>query len=82
MDNYVYLVDKWGYLCYNLYMPSQNTQWYKDVRLIEALDAIRQRDMAFMSKCYFCGAKSIGIKAVQEKLYSVCPDHEYPAVDQ
>jgi len=62
-------------------MPSQNTQWYKDVRLIEALDQIRQRNMGFMSYCYFCGAKSIGIKAVQEKLYSVCSDHENSGVD-
>ena len=59
------------------YMPSQNTKWYKDVRLIEALDKIRQRDMAFMSKCYFCGAKSIGIKAIEEKLFSVCSEHEH-----
>jgi hypothetical protein len=57
-------------------MPSQNTQWYKDVRLIEALDVMRQRNMDFMSKCYFCGAKSIGIKAIQEKLFSVCSEHE------
>ena len=57
-------------------MPSQNTQWYKDVRLIQALDQLRQRNMDFMSKCYFCGAKSIGIKAIQEKLYSVCDSHQ------
>jgi hypothetical protein len=56
-------------------MPSQNTQWYKDVRLIQALDAIRQRNMDFMSKCYFCGDKSIGIKAIEEKLFSVCDNH-------
>ena len=56
-------------------MPSQHTQWYKDVRLIEALDQMRQRDLGFMSKCYFCGAKSIGIESVKEKLYSVCEDH-------
>ena len=57
-------------------MPSQNTQWYKDVRLIEALDQIRQANLGFMSYCYFCGAKSTGIKAVQEKLFSVCSKHE------
>jgi hypothetical protein len=57
-------------------MPSQHTQWYKDVRLIEALDQMRQRDLGFMSKCYFCGAKSIGIKAIEEKLFSVCVSHE------
>ena len=57
-------------------MPSQHTQWYKDVRLIEALDQMRQKNLGFMSGCYFCGAKSVGIKAVQEKLYSVCSDHE------
>jgi|SanBayMetagenome_1026888.scaffolds.fasta_scaffold468082_1 hypothetical protein len=57
-------------------MPNKNTQWYKDSRLIEALDQIRQRNMGFMSYCYFCGAKSIAIKAVQEKLFSVCGSHE------
>ena len=57
-------------------MPSQETQWYKDVKLIEALDQMRQRNLDFMSKCYFCGAKSIGIKAIEEQLYSVCSDHE------
>jgi len=61
-------------------MPSQNTKWYKDVRLIEALDQLRQVNMDFMSKCYFCGAKSIGIKAVKEKLYSVCDEHEDPNI--
>ena len=57
-------------------MPSQNTQWYKDVKLLEALDRMRQADLDFMSKCYCCGAKSIGIKAVEEKLFSVCNDHQ------
>jgi hypothetical protein len=57
-------------------MPSQNTQWYKDVRLIQALDEIRQRNYGFMSNCYFCGGKSVGIKAIQEKLFSVCEDHQ------
>ena len=56
-------------------MPSQETQWYKDIKLIEALDNMRQRNMDFMAKCFFCGAKSIGIKAVEEKLYSVCEEH-------
>jgi hypothetical protein len=56
-------------------MASQNTKWYKDMRLIEALDQMRQRNMAFMSYCYFCGAKSTGIEAVKEKLYSVCEEH-------
>jgi hypothetical protein len=59
-------------------MPSQYTKWSEDVRLIEALDKMRQANLAFMSKCYFCGAKSIGIKAVQEKLYSVCEEHRDP----
>ena len=58
-------------------MPSQNTKWYKDVQLIQYLDQMRLRNLGFMSKCYFCGAKSIGIKAIEEKLYSVCSDHEY-----
>jgi hypothetical protein len=57
-------------------MPSQNTKWYKDVQLIQALDAMRLRNMDFMSKCYFCGAKSIGIKAIEEKLFAVCSNHE------
>ena len=62
-------------------MPSQETRWYKDVQLIEALDRMRQANLDFMSKCYFCGAKSIGIKAIQEKLYSVCADHEDKKTD-
>ena len=56
-------------------MPSQNTQWYKDVRLIQMLDEMRKRNMAFMAKCYFCDEKSEGIKAVGYKLYPVCPNH-------
>lgn len=57
-------------------MPSQNTKWSKDLALIEALDRMRQANLDFMSKCYFCGDKSIGIKAIQEKLFSVCSIHE------
>lgn len=57
-------------------MPSQETKWYKDVQLIQYLDQMRLRNLGFMSKCYFCGAKSIGIKAIQEKLYSVCESHQ------
>lgn len=57
-------------------MPSQETRWYKDIALIEALDRMRQANLDFMSKCYFCGGKSIGIKAIEEKLYSVCSDHQ------
>jgi len=57
-------------------MPSQNTQWYKDTRLIEALDQIRQRNIGFMSYCYYCGAKSTGIKAVKEKLFAACDKHQ------
>jgi hypothetical protein len=57
-------------------MPSQNTKWFKDVALIEALDKMRQANLDFMSKCYFCGGKSTGIKSIQEKLYSVCETHE------
>jgi hypothetical protein len=82
VDNYLKPVDKSGYICYNFYMPSQNTQWYKDLRLIEALDQMRQRNMAFMSYCYFCGAKSIGITAVKEKLFPVCSSHQDSTVDQ
>ena len=57
-------------------MPSQETKWYKDARLIQALDDIRQRNQAFMSYCHYCGSKSIGITAVKEKLYPVCEKHE------
>jgi formate dehydrogenase assembly factor FdhD len=57
-------------------MPSQETKWYKDARLIQALDEIRQRNQAFMSYCHYCGAKSIDIKAVKEKLYPVCQEHQ------
>jgi len=57
-------------------MPSQHTKWYKDVRLIEALDRMRQSNLDFMSKCYFCGAKSIEIKSIKEQLFSVCESHQ------
>ena len=56
-------------------MPSQNTKWYKDVRLIQALDEIRLRNQQFMSICFFCDAKSIGIKSIKEKLFPVCEEH-------
>ena len=56
-------------------MPSQETKWYKDVRLIQALDDLRRQKLGFMSKCFFCGDISIGIKAIEEKLYSVCENH-------
>jgi len=57
-------------------MPSQETKWFKDVRLIQALDEIRLRNQKFMSVCYFCDAKSIGIKAIEERLYPVCDEHQ------
>jgi len=57
-------------------MPSQNTIWYKDARLIQSLDILRQRNLGFMAYCYFCGAKSIAIKAIDEKLFSVCEEHQ------
>jgi hypothetical protein len=57
-------------------MPSQETQWFRDVRLIEYLDSMRQKNMAFMSKCYFCDQKSHGIKAIDYRLYAVCPNHD------
>ena len=59
-----------------------DTKWSEDIRLIEALDQMRQRNLGFMTNCYFCGAKSIGIKAISDKLYSVCPDHQNQTVDQ
>jgi hypothetical protein len=49
--------------------------WQEDIRLIELLDDLRQRGIGFMKGCYFCGAKSVAIKAVEEKLYSVCDKH-------
>jgi hypothetical protein len=57
-------------------MPSDQTKWYKDVRLIEALDVLRKRNLDFMAKCYFCGKKSQGIKAIGYQLFAVCPNHE------
>jgi len=39
---------------------------------------MRQKNMDFMSKCYFCNEKSHGIKAIDYRLYAVCPDHEDP----
>ena len=57
-------------------MPSQKPLWYQDVRLIEALEAMRRRKEPFMAKCFFCGLKSAGIKEIDQKLYSVCDDHK------
>ena len=57
-------------------MPSQNTQWYKDARLIQYLDDMRQKNLKFMSRCYFCEALSTDIKAIKEKLYPVCESHQ------
>ena len=62
-------------------MPSQHTQWYKDQRLVEMLDNMRRRDMAFMAKCYFCNQKSEGIKAISYKLYPVCSEHDTSGVE-
>ena len=62
-------------------MPSQETQWYKDVRLVQYLDEMRRRNMAFMAKCYFCDQKSEGIKAIDYRLYPVCPNHDIPNKD-
>jgi hypothetical protein len=62
-------------------MASQNTKWYKDVRLIQALDDMRRRNEKFMSICFFCDAKSVGIKAIAEKLFPVCDDHKYQEVE-
>jgi hypothetical protein len=55
---------------------SNNIKWSEDTRLIAELDNLRQRKLGFMAKCYFCGAKSVGIKAIEEKLFSVCIDHQ------
>ena len=57
-------------------MPSQHTQWYKDQRLVEALDKIRKNGQAFMAVCYFCSKKSEGIKSIGHRLYPVCSNHE------
>ena len=57
-------------------MPSQQTQWYKDVRLIQMLDEMRKRNKTLWSKCYFCDQKSQGIKSIDYRLYAVCPDHD------
>ena len=61
-------------------MPSQHTKWYKDKRLVEALDDMRQRNMEFMSKCYYCGAEAVAIKSIGERLYPSCDIH--PGVDE
>jgi hypothetical protein len=56
-------------------MPSQHTQWYKDVRLVQLLDDMRQRNLALMAKCYLCKEKSEGIKAIGYQLFPVCSNH-------
>jgi len=60
----------WG-----MFVPSQQTQWYKDDRLIKMLDEQRTRDKTFFSKCYFCDQKSQGIKSIEHRLYAVCVNH-------
>ena len=57
-------------------MPSQETKWYEDVRLVQMLDEQRRRNKTFFSKCYFCDQKSHGIKAIDYRLYAVCPNHD------
>lgn len=61
-------------------MPSQHTKWYKDHRLVKALDDMRQRNMEFMSKCYYCGAEAVAIKSIGERLYPACDVH--PTVNE
>ena len=58
------------------YMPSQETKWYKDKRLVEMLDQVREKNLAFMAVCYFCSKKSEGIKSIGHRLYPVCSSHE------
>jgi hypothetical protein len=65
----------WHYEIWMDVMPSQNTQWYKDPRLVQYLDEMRRLNLEFMSKCYICGQKSEGINAIAEKLYPVCGTH-------
>lgn len=62
-------------------MPSQETKWYKDVRLVQMLDEMRQKNLAFMAQCYFCDQKSEGIKSIGYQLFPVCPNHESPNPD-
>ena len=61
-------------------LPSQHTKWFKDDRLVKALDDMRQRNMEFMSKCYYCGAEAVAIKSIGERLYPACDIH--PGVDE
>jgi hypothetical protein len=63
-------------------MPSQETQWYKDPGLIAYLDSLRQKNVEFMSKCYFCDSKSEGIEAIGYRLYPVCPNHPNPDINK
>lgn len=64
-----------GLYRYNEAMPSQYTKWSEDKRLVDYLDHLRKANMAQWAVCHFCDQKSIGIKAIKEKLYSVCEDH-------
>lgn len=57
-------------------MPSQQTKWYKDERLVTMLDEVRKRNQAFMAICYLCNEKSEGIKAIGHQLFPVCSNHQ------
>lgn len=81
MDNYlkyVYNFTNPGISDILFYMASQVTKWFKDKRLVQALDNMRQRNLEFMSKCYYCGAEAVAIKSIGEKLYSTCDIHSGP----
>ena len=56
------------------------SKWSEDIELIQELDKLRQANLDFMSKCYFCGGMSMGIKSIEGKLYSICKDHTDMAI--
>ena len=59
---------------YNCHM-SEYINNIKNPHMRAMLDQIRQKNKAYMSICYICGNKSIGIVAKGYSIYPACSDH-------
>ena len=54
---------------------SEYIDYIKNPHMKAMLDQIRQKNKAYMSICYICGNKSIGIVAKGYSIYPACSDH-------
>jgi len=62
------------YLGYNCHM-SEYLDYTKNPHMRAILDQIRQKNKSYMSICYLCGNKSIGIIAEGYLLHPACSEH-------